>query len=50
VIVVSDIDDLITEVLKTSSWNPVVFMATNQAAFEAIIRHNNHAGFPTIVI
>jgi hypothetical protein len=36
-IVVSDIDDLITDVLKTSSWNPGVFMETNQAALEAII-------------
>jgi hypothetical protein len=49
-IVVSDIDDLITDVLKTSSWNPGVFMGTNQAALEAIKRHNSHADFLTTVI
>jgi hypothetical protein len=41
-IVVSDIDDLVADVLKTSSWNPGVFMGTNQAALEAIKRQNGY--------
>jgi hypothetical protein len=50
VIVVSDIDDLVADVLKTSSWNPGVFMGTNPAALEAIKRQNNHAEFLTTVM
>jgi hypothetical protein len=49
-IVVSDIDDLVADVLKTSSWNPGVFMGTNPAALEAIKRQNNHAKFLTTVM
>jgi hypothetical protein len=49
-IVVSDIDDLVADVLKTSSWNPGVFMGTNQAALEAIKRQNTHAKFLTTVM
>jgi len=47
---VSDIDDLIADALKTHSWNPGVFVGTNQAALEAIKRHNSHADFLTTVI
>jgi len=44
VIVVSDIDDLIVDVLKVCSRNPVAFIASsNPAAREAITRHNDHA-------
>jgi hypothetical protein len=46
-IVVSDIDDLVSDVLRTSSWNTGVFMGTNQAALEAIKRENKHASFLT---
>jgi len=49
-VVVSDIDDLIADVLKTSSWNPGVFMGTNPAAVEAIKRENNRAEFLTTTI
>ena len=49
-IVVSDIDDLVADVLKTSSWNAGVFMGTNQATHEAIKRENNHATFLTTVM
>ena len=44
VIVVSDIDDLIVDVLKVCSRNPVAFIgSSNPAAREAITRHNDHA-------
>jgi len=46
-IVVSDIDDLIVDVFKTCSWNPVAFIGTNAAALEAITRYNNHSTFLT---
>ena len=49
-IIVSDIDHLVADVLKTSSWNPGVFMGTNQAALEAIKRENNYANFLTTVM
>jgi hypothetical protein len=49
-VVVSDIDDLVADVLTTSSWNPGVFMGTNEAALEAVKRHNKHAIFLTKVI
>ena len=49
-IVVSDIDDLVADVLKTSSWNAGVFMGRNPAALEAIKRENNHATFLTTVM
>jgi hypothetical protein len=45
VIVVSDIDDLIADVFKISSWNPGTFMGTNPAALEAITRCNDHSEF-----
>jgi hypothetical protein len=48
--VVSDIDDLVADVLKTSSWNPGVVMGTNEAALEAVKRENSHATFLTTVI
>jgi hypothetical protein len=48
-LVVSDIDDLVATVLKTSSWNPGVFMGKNEAALEAVKRHNEHAIFLTTV-
>jgi hypothetical protein len=46
-IVVSDIDDLIVDVFKASSWNPTTFVGTNPANLEAITRHNNHSEFLT---
>jgi hypothetical protein len=49
-IVVSDIDDLVADLFKTSSWNAGVFMKANPAALEAIKRENNHATFLTTVI
>jgi hypothetical protein len=49
-VVVSDIDDLVADVLRTSSWNPGVFMGTNEAALEAVKRHNKHAIFLTTVM
>ena len=47
VIVVSNIDHLIADVLKSSSWNPSAFLGTNPAAQEAIKLHNDHAEFLT---
>ena len=46
-LVVSDIDDLIADAFKISSWNPGAFMGTNPAALEAITRRNNHSEFLT---
>jgi hypothetical protein len=46
-IIVSEIDDLVADLFKTSSWNPGAFMGQNQAALEAIRRENNHAKFLT---
>ena len=46
-VVVSDIDHLVADVLRASSWNPGVFMGTNPAALEAITRHNDRADFLT---
>jgi hypothetical protein len=46
-VVVSDIDDLVTDVLKAASWNPGTLMGTNPFALEAITRHNKHAEFLT---
>jgi hypothetical protein len=46
-IVVRNIDNLIADVFKASSWNAGVFMGTNAAALEAITRHNDHAEFLT---
>ena len=47
VVVVSDIDHLVADVLKAASWNPGVFIGTNPSALEAISRCNNHAEFLT---
>jgi hypothetical protein len=46
-VVVSDIDDLIADIMRTSSWNPSAFVGTNEAAIEAMRRHNKHADFLT---
>jgi hypothetical protein len=44
------IDDLIMDILGTSSWNPGVVMGRNPAALEAITRNNAHAQFLTTTI
>jgi hypothetical protein len=46
---VSDIDDLIVDVFKTSDWNPASasYLGINEAALEAIRRQNKHADFLT---
>ena len=44
---VSDIDDLIADIVRTSSWNPGAIVGTNDAALEAIRRNNKHAQFLT---
>jgi hypothetical protein len=49
VLVVSDSDDLVADVLKVCSWNPSSFMGTSPAALEAIKRFNDHAQFLTTV-
>lgn len=46
-VVVSDIDDLVADIIRTSSWNPDAFVGTNPAALEAIRRHNTQANFLT---
>jgi hypothetical protein len=46
-LIVSDIDDLIADAFKISSWNPGDFMGTHPAALEAITRRNNHSEFLT---
>ncbi len=46
-IVVSDIDDLIADVFKVCSRNPVAFIGTNPAAREAITQRNAHSEFLT---
>jgi hypothetical protein len=46
-IVVSDIDDLVADVFKASSWKPGAFMGTNRAKKQAITRYNNHSKFLT---
>jgi hypothetical protein len=46
-IVVSDIDDLVADVFRTSSWNPGPFIGTNRFAKQAIRRHNKHARYLT---
>ena len=46
-IVVSNIDDLIADVFKISSWNAAFFIGPNPAALEAITRHNKHSEFLT---
>jgi len=47
VVVVSDIDDLVADILRTSSWDPGRIVGTIDAALEAIRRHNTHAEFLT---
>lgn len=46
-VVVSDIDDLVADIITTSSWNPGAIVGTNDAAIETIRRHNSHADFLT---
>jgi hypothetical protein len=46
-LVVSDIDDLVVDILKAAGWNPGTFMGTNPFALEAVTRHNKHAEFLT---
>jgi len=45
--VVSDIDDLVADIVRTSSWNSGAIVGTNDAALEAIRRYNTHADFLT---
>jgi hypothetical protein len=44
---VSDIDDLVADILRTSSWDPGRIVGANEAALEAIKRYNTHAEFLT---
>jgi hypothetical protein len=44
---VSDIDNLVADIMRTSSWNPGGFVGHNPAALEAIRRNNEHADFLT---
>ena len=46
-VIVSDLDHLVADVLRASSWNPGVFMGSNPAALEAITRYNDHAEYLT---
>jgi hypothetical protein len=46
-LVVSDIDDLVADIVRTSSWNPGAIVGTNDAALEAIRYNNQHAKFLT---
>ena len=46
-LVVDKIDDLVADIIKTSSWNPGGFVGHNPAALEAIRRNNEHADFLT---
>jgi hypothetical protein len=46
-VVVSDIDNLVADIMRTSSWNPGGFVGHNPAALEAIRRNNEHADFLT---
>jgi hypothetical protein len=49
-LVVDKIDDLVVDIIETSSWDPGVFMGRNEAALEAIKRNNAHAKFLTTTI
>jgi hypothetical protein len=46
-VVVSDVDDLVADIIRTSSWNPSGFVGTNSATLVSIRRHNAHADFLT---
>jgi hypothetical protein len=46
-IVVSDIDDLVADVFKVCSRNPVAFFGTNPHALEALTRNDAHSEFLT---
>jgi hypothetical protein len=46
-VVVSDIDHLIAEIVRTTPWNPGAVAPTNEAAVEAIKRYNAHGEFLT---
>jgi hypothetical protein len=46
-IVISEIDDLVADVFKVCSRNPVRFFGTNPHALEALTRNNAHSDFLT---
>jgi hypothetical protein len=46
-VVVSDIDNLVADIMRSSSWDPGAFAGTNEATLEAIRRYNDHAEFLT---
>ena len=46
-LVVRNIDNLIADVFKATSWKPSLFMGLNPAALGAISRHNDHADLLT---
>jgi HEPN domain-containing protein len=46
-VVVSDIDDLIADIIRTTGWNPAALAPINPAAVEAITLYNEHARFLT---
>jgi len=46
-IIVSEIDDLVADVFKASSWTPGKFIGTNRFGKQAIRRHNKHARYLT---
>jgi len=46
-VVVSDIDDLVADIFRASSWVPPAFMGNNADALEAIKRNNVHSEFLT---
>lgn len=48
--VADQIDELVADILRTSSWNPGVVMRLNQVALEAVTRENKQAGYLTTVI
>ena len=48
--VVDQIDNLVAEIVRTSSWNPGVLMRLNEVALEAVKRENEQAGYLTTVI
>ena len=46
-VIVSDIDDLVADIVRASLWVPGRIVGTNEAALEAIRRYNKHAEFLT---
>jgi hypothetical protein len=49
-LIVSDIDNLVGDIIKASSWNPGVIMGRNRFALTAIRRQNKRARFLTKVL